>query len=303
MTSAFASRSHTLVWLGMAILFAHVGAEGEAAVSNTAQVGKPELSDAEKEALRAEAQVLEDKAVEAVKKSDASSKQFLKTAQALSEKLQGMKASLAAAGENADPELAERVKNLEKDLKEMGLEYMQTVDEGSDKSRNPQDVKDFLSACLILSVQKLGTQRAATQKSLQKLEDEVPAAGLAKDELWRMVAECVTSFTAEEFKDFKAGLIKRLPDAYVEASKKPEAEQKLLEVDANVWKLLKGVAKGLLVEMKGDPQAPPPIGFGMLALIPVGLAVAFLFKLFRDMQMREEERKGKKDKKEAKKSK
>jgi len=289
------------VWLDMSFMLPCVHAE-EA----------KQLSEAEQQALRDEVKAMDDKAMAAVKKSEESGKKFMKTFQALQQKLDGMKAKIAADGDSADPALKESAATLEKDLKEMGVEYMKTV--GTDEleaSAKAPDARDLLSGCLVLSVKHFGPQRAATQSSLRKLDEHGDAimmdaiiVDLAKDELWRMVGVCVNFFTMEDYQAFKAGTMEKMPDAYVDTAKAwaPESEQNFLELQAPVWKMLSGLSKELLKDLKGD-AAPPPIGFGMLALVPMGLAVAFLFKLFRDMQSREEEKKAKKDKKDAKKSK
>lgn len=81
----------------------------------------------------------------------------------------------------------------------------------------------------------------------------------------------------------------------MDASKKPEAEQKVLEIDAQVWEELRRLSEGLLKELAGGSGENPPFNAAYLALIPFGLAVAFMAKKFLDMQ------KGKEDKGKAKK--
>merc|ERR1719440_329775 len=100
-----------------------------------------------------------------------------------------------------------------------------------------KDLTEFLSGCVAMSMRRAGVQRQSTLGSLRRLADnKLPPEEAAKQELWKMVGVCVADFTEEEFADFKSGKLKMLPKAYVDASKKPEAEKKVMEIDAQVWK-------------------------------------------------------------------
>jgi len=113
----------------------------------------------------------------------------------------------------------------------------------------------------------------------------------------------VGEFREDEFADFKAGKMKILPKAYVDQSKKPEAEAKVLEIEAQVWEELRKISAGLLQELTGGSGEKPPFNVAYLAFIPVGLMVAFMGKLFWDMQKSNEEKASKAAKKEQKKAK
>jgi len=223
--------------------------------------------------------------------------QFVDSARELQEKLGQLKALLDAKGEGADPGLKDKLAGLENQLKDLGLDTLT----GGSGAASPE-LTEFLGACVAMSMRRAGMQRPATLGALRKLVDgKLPPAEAAKNELWRMVGVCVGDFREDEFADFKAGRMKILPKAYVDESKKPEAEKKVLEIDAQVWEELRKISAGLLKELAGPEGPPPPINFAYLAFIPVGLAVAFMTKLFFDMQARNEEKAGKKkDKKDKK---
>jgi len=223
---------------------------------------------------------------------------FVDSAKELQEKLGQLKALLDAKGEGADPGLKDRLAGLESQLKDLGLDGL-TGGGGS----NPE-LTEFLGACVAMSMRRAGMQRPATLGALRKLvENKLAPADAAQNELWRMVAVCVADFREDEFSDFKAGRIKILPKSYVDASKKPEAEKKVMEIDAQVWDELRKISDGLLTELSGGGNTEkPPFNAAYLAMIPLGIVFAYLGKSFMDMQKRGEE-KSKKGKKEGKKSK
>lgn len=225
--------------------------------------------------------------------------QFVDSAKELQEKLAQLKALLDAKGDSADPGLKEKLSGLEAQLGSLGLDGL-TGGGGS----SPELTK-FLGACVAMSMRRAGMQRPATLSALRRLaEGKMPPEEAAKNEFWRMVGVCVGEMKEDEFADFNAGKVKILPKAYVDLSKKPEGEQKVLEIDAQVWDELKKVSAGLLQELTGGGAAEkPPFAIGYLAMIPVIGAVAFLGKLFLDMQKREDEKQKKASKREGKKSK
>lgn len=223
--------------------------------------------------------------------------QFVDSARELQEKLAQLKALLDAKGDSADPGLKEKLSGLEAQLGSLGLDGL------TGGGSNPE-LTEFLSACVAMSMRRAGMQRPATLGALRKLVDnKLPPAEAAKNEFWRMVGVCVGEMQEGEFADFKAGKMKILPKAYVEQSKKPEGEQKVLEIDQQVWDELRKISQGLLGELTGGPGEKPPFAVGYLAMIPVAGAVAFLAKLFWDMKKREEEKGSKASKKEQKKAK
>lgn len=225
---------------------------------------------------------------------------FVDSAKELQEKLGQLKALLDAKGEGADPALKEKLAGLEDQLKGLGLEGLTGGAAGS----NPE-LTEFLGACVAMSMRRAGMQRPATLGALRKLvENKMPPAEAAKNELWRMVAVCVGDFREDEFADFKTGKMKILPKAYVDESKKPEAEKKVLEIDEQVWGELRKISDGLLKELAGPPAEKPPMGAAYFLLIPFLGMIGFMCKLFFDMQKRNADKESKdKAKKEAKKSK
>jgi len=235
---------------------------------------------------------------EAKEGEEAKGQQFVDSARELQEKLGQLKALLDAKGEGADPGLKEKLAGLEDQLKGLGLDGL-TGGGGP----NPE-LTEFLGACVAMSMRRAGMQRPATLSALRKLVDNrLPPAEAAKNELWRMVGVCVGDFREDEFADFKAGRMKILPKSYVDESKKPEAEKKVMEIDAQVWEELRKISKGLLEEMQGPVGPPPAFNASYLAMIPVGLMMAFMGKLFYDMQKRNAEKDEKDAEKKAKKDK
>jgi hypothetical protein len=226
---------------------------------------------------------------------EAKGQAFVDSAKELQDKLGQLKALLDAKGEGADPALKERLSGLEDQLKTLGLDGLT----GGGASESNPALTEFLSGCVALAMRRVGIQRPATLGALRKLaEKKLPPAEAAKVELWRMVAVCVADFTEDEYADYKAGKMKMLPKALVDASKKPEAEQKVLEIEAGHWEELRKISAGLLKELVGDKgDNKPPVFYGLLAMIPLGLMIAFIAKLYRDMQKNQEGKKAKKDKK------
>merc|ERR1711966_260637 len=115
-----------------------------------------------------------------------------------------------------------------------------------------------------------------------------------------MIGVCVGDFKEDEFADFKAGKMKILPKAYVDAAKKPEAEKAVLEIDQQVWDELRKISAGLLNELSGGTGEKPPFNVAYLAFIPLAAMVAYMVYLFLDMQKTKEEKASRKEKKKSK---
>jgi len=222
---------------------------------------------------------------------------FVDSARELQEKLAQLKSLLDAKGEGADPALKDKLAGLENQLKDLGLDSLTGDAAGS----NPE-LTEFLGACVAMSMRRAGMQRPATLGALRKLvENKLPPAEAAKVELWRMVAVCVGDFREDEFADFKSGKMKILPKAYVDAAKKPEAEQKVLEIDAQVWSELRRISDGLLKELMGSQSGErPPFNAAYLAMVPLFGMVLWMGKMFLDMKKREDQQSKKKDSKKSK---
>jgi len=226
---------------------------------------------------------------------------FVDSARELQEKLGQLKALLDAKGEGADPGLKEKLAGLEDQLKSLGLD---SITGGGAVGSNPE-LTEFLGACVAMSMRKAGMQRPSTLSALRRLvDDKMTPEEASKNELWRMVGVCVGEFREDEFVNYKAGKVKMLPKAYVDASKKPEAEAKVMEIDAQVWAELKKISEKLLKEIVGTKPAEKPAEFASyVAMVPLFLIFAFLGKMFIDMQRRNGEEKEKKPKKDSKKGK
>lgn len=205
------------------------------------------------------------------------SQQFVDSAKELQEKLAQLKALLDAKGD-ADPGLKEKLAGLESQLSGLGLDGL------TGGAANPE-LTEFLGGCVAMSMRRLGMHKSSTLGALRKLsEGKLPPEEAAKNELWRMVGVCVSEFKADEYADFKSGKTKMLPKTYVEQSKKPEAEAKVMEIEAQNWEELKRISAGLLQELTGGDGEKPPFNAGLLAFIPLLVVAGFLGKMYLDNQ-------------------
>lgn len=218
----------------------------------------------------------------------AKAQEYLNSANDLQDKLAQLKALLDAKGADADPALKERLAGLEQQLGSLGLGSL-TGSAGSSP-----ELTEFLSACVAMTVRRTGLQRPSTLSALSRVADGTMSREDAKqNDVWRLVATCIGQFTEDEFEQYKAGQVPSLPKSYVELAKKPEAEAAVGELDDSVWGELKTIAGGLVKELNAGKEAPPMF-YGTIALIPFGLAMAFLAKKFFDMQKRHEDKDKKK---------
>lgn len=218
----------------------------------------------------------------------AKAQEYLNSANDLQDKLAQLKALLDAKGADADPQLKERLAGLEKQLGSLGLGSL------TGSSGSSPELTEFLSACVAMTVRRVGLQRPSTLSALSRVADGKMSREDAKqNDVWRMVATCIGQFTEDEFEQYKAGQVASLPKSYVELAKKPEAEAAVGELDDSVWGELKTIAGSLVKELSAGKEAPP-LFYGTIALIPFGLAMAFLAKKFFDMQSRHEDKDKKK---------
>jgi len=215
----------------------------------------------------------------------------------LSDKLAQLKALLDAKGEGADPELKARLDSLQGQLGALGLGDMI----GGEGMAPSKELTEFLTGCVAMSLRRAGAQRPATIGALRRLaEDKLSREEAAKLNLWKMVGACINDLTQQELEQFKAGKLQQLPKAYVEMSKKPEAEEAVTKIDDSMWNELRTISKALLKELIGNTdEQKPPVMFALMFAIPLLGAFAFLAKKFMDMQA---ETGTKKEKKKSKKS-
>jgi len=219
------------------------------------------------------------------------------SAQELSDKLAQLKALLDAKGEGADPELKARLDSLQGQLGALGLGDM--INGGG--MQPSQELTEFLTGCVAMSLRRAGAQKPATISALKRLAgDKLSREEAAKLDLWKMVGACINDLTQQELEQFKEGKLVQLPKAYVEMSKKPEAEEAVIKIEDAMWSELKTISTALLAQMVGNTEdSKPPVMFGALFAIPLLGAFGFLAKKFMDMQS---ETGTKKEKKKSKKS-
>jgi len=219
------------------------------------------------------------------------------SAQELSDKLAQLKALLDAKGEGADPELKARLDSLQGQLGALGLG---DIIGGGGAMAPSQELTEFLTGCVAMSLRRAGAQRPATIGALRRLaEDKLSPDEAAKLDLWRMVGACINDLTQQELEQFKEGKLVMLPKAYVEMSKKPEVEESVKGLEETMWNELKTISRALLKELIGNTEEQkPPVMFGALFAIPLLGVFAFLAKKFMDMQgeagTKKEKKKGKK---------
>jgi len=220
------------------------------------------------------------------------------SAQELSDKLAQLKALLDAKGEGADPELKARLDSLQGQLGALGLG---DIIGGGGAMAPSQELTEFLTGCVAMSLRRAGAQRPATIGALRRLaEDKLSPDEAAKLDLWRMVGACINDLTQQELEQFKEGKLVMLPKAYVEMSKKPEVEESVKGLEETMWNELKTISRALLKDLIGNTEEQkPPVMFGALFAFPLLGALAFLAKKFIDMQG---ETGNKKEKKKSKKS-
>merc|ERR1712048_964558 len=159
-----------------------------------------------------------------------------------------------------------------------------------------KELTEFLMGCVVMSIRRAGMQRPTTLGSLRRMaEEKMTRDEAAQNDVWRMAGVCINELTEQELKQFKDGKLTSLPKKWVDASKKPEAEKMVQDIDEAIWKELAGISAALVQELFGNvEQAKPPNFMGLLAGIPVLGAVAFLAKKFMDMQNQKENKKDKK---------
>merc|ERR1712070_548040 len=117
-------------------------------------------------------------------------------------------------------------------------------------------------------------------------------------DLWKMVGACINDLTQQELEQFEEGKLVQLPKAYVEMSKKPEAEEAVINIEDAMWSELKTISTALLGQLVGNTEDnKPPVMFGALFAVPLLGVFAFLGKKFMDMQSETGTKKDKKKKK------
>lgn len=279
----FASRVFAILAL-LAVL--PVRADDDVAVSDDAPATEPAAAEGGGEAAGEEKELTEEE-------KKAKGEEFVDSAKELQEKLGQLRALLDAKSEGADPALKERLAGLENQLKTLGLDGL-----GGGGAASPE-LTEFLGACVAMSLRRAGMQRPATLGALKRLvQKKLPPAEAAKDELWRMVAVCITEFKEDEFQSFKAGKVKILPKSYVDESKKPEAEKKVLEIEDQVWDQLRTISAGLLEELTGNQAQVQTEGtLGYILMLPFLGVCGLMGYGFYKMNNKDETKKEKKSKK------
>lgn len=225
------------------------------------------------------------------------------SAKELTDKLAQLRALLDAKGEDADPALKERLKGLQSQLSSLGIGDLGGGGDGEIPSS--PELTEFLSGCVAMSMRRVGVKRPSTVGALKRLaDDKLTPEEAAKVDLYRMIGVCVNEFTEEELTQFKAGKLSILPKAYVDAAKKPEAEDQVKSLDASIWKELKKIAAGLVRELVGDTaeQGNVPFYVGLVGAVPVILMVGFLARKFVQLQQEKAAAAEKKEKRGGKKS-
>lgn len=199
----------------------------------------------------------------------------------LREKLAQLKTLLAKRSDMADSGLLERLQGLENQLDTLGLGGL-----GASQT-DSADVAAFLGACISMSVTRGGAaRRASITTTLKALAaDKLSRAQAADNQFLRWVVTCITDLSNAELEQFKAGTLVRLPNSMTQNAEKPEARLQVMSLDDELWVELRSVSKTFFKELAGKEMSLSA-KMGLLAAVPVILAVAFLAKKFNDMQQR-----------------
>jgi len=203
----------------------------------------------------------------------------------LQDKMSQLQSLLAAKGEGADPDLKERLASLQKQLGGIGLGAEPEMAPGS----NPE-FTEFLTGCVTMAMRRAGISRMSTVDALKRVsDDKMSPEQCSKNELWRMVAICVSEFTDKDLENFKSGKYQTLPSAYVAMAKEAKAETAVMEIDSAIWAELKIISGLMVKQLQGNNEAtePAPIWIGMIGAVPFILAIGFLAKKFLEMQNKE----------------
>lgn len=215
-------------------------------------------------------------------------------------KLGQLRQLIQAKGDKVSPDELASLKKLEKMLSE-------TFGTGAglgESAGSSKEVTEYFTACVALALGRVsGSKRVDALASLKRLsEDKFTPAQASESEFFRMTISCLNRLTDDEYDLFKAGSLKQLPIAHVDASKKPEMTDEVVNADPSFWGELKIVAQGL--GALGEPEAPgssiPTWVLPILGL-PVFGGMVFVIKRLMDQLDEKESRKEEKAAKKAKK--
>eukprot|EP00927_Polykrikos_kofoidii_P061824 TRINITY_DN56650_c0_g1_i1.p1 TRINITY_DN56650_c0_g1~~TRINITY_DN56650_c0_g1_i1.p1 ORF type:complete len:337 (-),score=63.53 TRINITY_DN56650_c0_g1_i1:243-1112(-) len=205
-------------------------------------------------------------------------------------KLSQLKQLLSQKGDKVSEKDLETLKNLESMLGDT-LNSLTTQ-----KTPEDAEVLKFFSACVSMSVARVGGQRPTTQWALRQMADGKGDLKWASEtELWRLAVSCVNRLTDSEYLRFNAGTLKQLPREYADIASKPEMKDEVVNLDPGHFAQLRIAAKAIVPDAPPPPTAPS--WYGYLAILPVVGVFGFLAKKIIDMQMSETPKKGKKEKK------
>uniref|UniRef100_A0A7S2AGY7 Transmembrane protein n=1 Tax=Alexandrium andersonii TaxID=327968 RepID=A0A7S2AGY7_9DINO len=203
-----------------------------------------------------------------------------------------------------DPEwFKEKFEALSKQLSSMGLDSSNL---GGDSQKDAEI--QVLTACLTLSIKSEGPRKSGTFSALQRMASgTLKAAEASELPLMRMVAVCAMRLSNTEYQSFTSGKLTSMPKPLVDKAALPAAKEDVLALEKDipsVWELLPTVAAPLRDTMKeaaAKESGPASNTYGLVAAVPLLLAIAFLAKKFVDMQNAQRERESSKKEKAAKK--
>merc|ERR1712127_613727 len=133
-------------------------------------------------------------------------------------------------------ELKARLDSLQGQLGSLGLGDMI----GGGGMAPSQELTEFLTGCVAMSLRRAGAQKPATLGALRRLaEDKLSREEAAKLDLWKMVGACINDLTQQELDQFKAGTLLQMP-------KKPDAGESVIKNEDAMWSELKTISKALL---------------------------------------------------------
>jgi len=228
----------------------------------------------------------------------APSQSFTDSARELREKLGQLKSLLDKRSDSVDPGLKERLEGLTKQLSSLGLDGLadmtdSRLDGVADMTESKKSAeKQVITACISMAVKRVGLKRSVALRSLKMLASGTMKPQVAsEDQLMRTIVVCLGGLSDAEFKQFTAGKLDTLPKALADKAVSSASKAEVLALEGEfpgIWEQLASAASPVYMSLKeaAAKEAPPPvpIRYGLLAGVPIVLAVAFLSKKFLDMQ-------------------
>lgn len=207
------------------------------------------------------------------------------------EKLDEVKALIAARSGDMDQDTLDKVESLERQLDALESQHTELA---LNASRVP--------ACMAMSARRQGGLRnASVEAALRGLaEGTLPVAEAARMDLYRMIAVCIANVSVKDLEDFRDGKLPHLPDAYAERAEGPEGEAQVAELFVEDWEYLSQLAVHFLPQPGFSlfgrfGSSPPPMLFLMFLLVPFVNLLRYFSAAYHERSQRKQEAKALKE--------